>query len=424
MTMRVTSKMMQNTYLRNTNALTRGTQNSLNQLSSGMKIFRASEDTAAAVKAYQVRTSLLRNVGYKSNLSHADAVLTSSESVLMGIESTLKEAKGKIVQSLNTPTGEDGRKIIAGELKSIQDQIFQALNTNDSGFYIFGGSNTDQKPFTLGANGELLYNGHTLSELPNNQEDATVRALSDDSLYLDIGLAPEFLVNGRVDKNTVFEYSVTGIDVVGYGMSGLTNPKDGSVVYSSVVKTSGNATAAASFGKEFTYDGSKWVNANDSSETYADSEALKAALGFDAISGTPVEGTKIAVAADGAITVENVQAQAPNNLYDVIGALVAEFSKPEGEYDPQLADALYSRFETAVDTVTTQLTAIGAKTSYIEYSESRISTQNINLKQKQSSIEDVDYAEGYTTYTSLYTSYQAALQIGSKIIGPSLFDYL
>ena len=365
--MRVTSKMMQNTYLKNTNALASGTQNSLNQLSSGSKIFRASENTAAAVKAYQVRTSLQRNVGYSSNLDHATAVLSSSESVLMGIEDTLKEAKSKIVQALNTPTGQEGRKIIAGELKSIQDQIFQALNTNDSGFYIFGGSNTDEKPFTLGEDGSLMYNGHKLSDLPNDVNDTTVKTLSDDSLYLDIGLAPEFLESGKVDKNTVFEYSITGIDVVGYGTSGLISAKDGSVVYE--------------------------LDANGQRVT-------------DPITGDPV------------------QAQAPNNLYDILGSLVAEFSKPDGEYNSDLADALYSRFETAVDTVTTQLTAIGAKTSYIEYSESRISTQDLNLKEKQSSIEDVDYAESYTTFTSLYTSYQAALQVGSKIIGPSLFDYL
>lgn len=366
--MRVTSKMMQNTYLKNVNALTTGTHHSLNQLSSGMKIFKASEDTAAAVKAYQVRTSLNRNVGYTSNLSHADQVLTSSESVLLGIETILKEAKGKISQAINSPNSPADRKIIAGELESIQDQIFQAMNSNDSGFYVFGGSNSDKKPFEIDeATGKLMYNGSILTDLHDGADDATIHALSDDSLYLDIGLAPEFDADGNVIKSTVFEYSITGIDVMGYGESALFDPKTGEPVY------------------QLDATGHKVLD----------------------VDGNPIQMT------------------ATNNLYDIIGAIAKEIRKDgDSGYSADVVEALYGRFEEAVNTVTTQLTNIGAKTSYIEYSESRIGTQDLNLKEKQSQIEDVDYAESYTTYTSLYTSYQAALQVGSKIIGPSLFDYL
>lgn len=325
--MRVTSKMMQNTYLNNVNALTTGTQNSLNQLSSGSKIFRASENTAAAVKAYQVRTSLNRNTGYTSNLSHADAVLTSSESVLMGIQDILKEAKGKIVQGINVSTNESNRKIIAEELTSIKDQIFQAMNSNDSGFYIFGGSNSDTKPFSVDeATGKLVYNGNVLSDLTDTD---TIKSLSDDSLYLDIGLAPEFDGTGNIIKSTVFEYSITGIDVMGYGQSALYDPKTGEAIY------------------EKNPDGTTALDVN----------------------GDPIPK------------------MVTNNLYDIIGEIVDALSlTDEGGYDAAYVEALYGRFEAAVDNVTTQLTNIGAKTAYIEYSESRISTQNINLDKKQSSI--------------------------------------
>ncbi len=363
--MRVTSKMMQNTYLNNVNALTAGTQNTLNQLSSGSKIFRASENTAAAVKAYQVRTSLNRNVGYSSNLEHADSILTSSESVLMGIQDVLKEAKGKIVQGLNVSTSEKDRKIIANELTSIREQIFQSMNSNDSGFYIFGGSNSDQKPFSIDeATGKMVYNNHVLTDL---SDAATVANLSDDSLYLDIGLAPEFNESENIIKSSIFEYSITGIDVMGYGQSVLTDPKTGETVYEK--DAAGNFVLDASNNK--------------------------------------------------------IPKMVTNNLYDIIGDIVNALSLSNDEgYDVAYAEALYGRFETSVSTVTTQLTNIGAKTAYIDYSKNRIGTQDLNLKKRQSSIEDVDYAESYTTYTSLYTSYQAALQVGSKIIGPSLFDHL
>ncbi|MBQ7605757.1 MAG: hypothetical protein IJU59_04655 [Firmicutes bacterium] len=414
--MRVTSKMMQRTYLKNVNSLTSGTQNSLNQLSSGMKLFKASENTAAAVKAYQVRTSLNRNEGYSSNLSHADAVLTSSESVLLGVEDRLKEAKAKITQALNTTNSENERATIASELASIQDQIFQAMNSNDSGFYVFGGSNTNSKPFGTDANGQLTYNGETLSTLANDPLDPTVHALSHDALYLDVGLAPELDADENVISSTVFEYSITGIDVMGYGRTVVT-PGSASVTAGSVT-VSGDYTGlddAVYTYKTVANDGvaaDGWYKGTDTEPTDLSELGL-------IVTGTPASGDTIDATAGDVVS---------SNLYDVLGELVKEFTKSDdagsASYSVDRAEKLLAVFDTAVATVTTQLTNIGAKTSYIEYSENRISTLDINLNQKQADIEDVNYAEAFTTFSSLYTSYQAALNIGSKIIGPSLFDYM
>ena len=413
--MRVTSKMMQRTYLKNVNSLTSGTQNSLNQLSSGMKLFKASENTAAAVKAYQVRTSLNRNEGYTSNLSHADAVLTSSESVLLGIEDRLKEAKAKITQALNTTNSDSERATIATELASIQDQIFQAMNSNDSGFYIFGGSNSDSKPFDTDANGNLTYNGHTLADLPNDPTDTTVHALSHDALYLDVGLAPELDENENIISSTVFEYSITGIDVMGYGKTVASPGK--ATASNTALTVSGGYTglADATFTYKTTADGvaeAGWYNADGELVDLAD-------VGLT-VSGTAASGDTIDAKAGDVVS---------SNLYDILGELINEFNKKDGAsgsagYSVDRAENLLEVFDTAVATVTTQLTNIGSKTSYIEYSQNRIETLDINLNQKQADIEDVNYAEAFTTFTSLYTSYQAALNVGSKIIGPSLFDYM
>ncbi len=417
--MRVTSKMMQRTYLKNVNSLTTGTQNSLNQLSSGMKLFKASENTAAAVKAYQVRTSLNRNEGYSSNLSHADAVLTSSESVLLGIEDRLKEAKAKITQALNTTNSDAERATIATELASIQDQIFQAMNSNDSGFYVFGGSNSDSKPFDTDANGNLTYNGHTLSDLPNDPTDPTVHALSHDALYLDVGLAPELDADENIISSTVFEYSITGIDVMGYGKTVVT-PGTATTAATGLTVSGGYTgfaddtltykTVAVNGSEGITEDG--WYNAAGELVDPAD-------VGLT-VEGTPAAGDTIDVKAGDVVS---------SNLYDILGELIKEFNKSDDAsgsagYSVDRAEDLLEVFDTAVATVTTQLTNIGSKTSYIEYSENRISTLDINLNQKQADIEDVNYAEAFTTFTSLYTSYQAALNVGSKIIGPSLFDYM
>ena len=283
-----------------------------------------------------------------------------------------------------------------------------------SGFYSFGGSNSDTKPFSTDeTTGQLMYNGKILADLPNDPTDPTVHALSHDALYLDVGLAPELNADESIISSTVFEYSITGIDVMGYGKT-VVSPGTATVDGTStgITGVSGGYTGLAD--ATYTYDAvtDGWYNAAGELVDLAD-------VGLT-VSGTAASGDKIDAKAGDVVS---------SNLYDILGELINEFNKKDSAsgsagYSVDRAENLLEVFDTAVATVTTQLTNIGSKTSYIEYSQNRISTLDINLNQKQADIEDVNYAEAFTTFTSLYTSYQAALNVGSKIIGPSLFDYM
>lgn len=196
--------------------------NKLNtQVTTGRKFMTASENPAGAVKAFHVRRDLSKVEGYQNNIQHAKSALTNAESALMHMQEIMKEANVKILSSINSTKSEEDRKIIATELEHLQEQLLQTLNSNASGVYYFGGSNTDIKPFTVDEiTGDLIYNGQNL-----NQFDALSQVdqdkLTKDSQYVDIGLGVQFDSSNDIDRRTVFEYSTPGINIVGHGKTNL-----------------------------------------------------------------------------------------------------------------------------------------------------------------------------------------------------------
>lgn len=218
--MRITYRMMTSKYSTNLNTISSDLDKLNTQVATGRKYARTSEDVSSAVRGYQIRRNLSKLEGYQDNIRHADDFLTNSESTLGQIESSLAEASDKILQGMNGTQSQGERKIIASELRTIQSQMLETLNTSTSGMYLFGGSN-NEKPFTVVA-GKLQYNGKNLDDLNEGTaaEKALVASLKEDSLYVDIGLGVSFdQTTGEVDRNTVFNYSFPGISFIGNGTS-------------------------------------------------------------------------------------------------------------------------------------------------------------------------------------------------------------
>nr|WP_320026580.1 flagellar hook-associated protein FlgL [uncultured Acetobacterium sp.] len=223
--MRITYRMMTSKYSTNLNGLSSDLDKLNTQVATGRKYSRTSEDVASAVRGYQIRRNLSKIEGYQDNIRHADDFLTNSESTLGQMESSLSEATDKILQGMNATQSINERKIIATELRTVQSQLLETLNTSTSGMYLFGGSN-NKKPFEV-VGGKLQYNGNNLDDLTEETaaKKAIVDALKSDSLYVDIGLGVSFDdTTKEVDQNTVFNYSTAGINFVGNGTNSTVIP--------------------------------------------------------------------------------------------------------------------------------------------------------------------------------------------------------
>ncbi|MBU4438256.1 MAG: hypothetical protein KJ779_01655, partial [Firmicutes bacterium] len=87
-------------------------------------------------------------------------------------------------------------------------------------------------------------------------------------------------------------------------------------------------------------------------------------------------------------------------------------------------DSLYGLFKENSQKTFQTTTEIGAKSQYLEFMTSRYETQNLNLETRQTSVEGVDAASTYISFQTQKVAYSAALQMGTKIVQQSVFDYM
>ena len=112
------------------------------------------------------------------------------------------------------------------------------------------------------------------------------------------------------------------------------------------------------------------------------------------------------------------------NLYDLLGSLVTELKKSDAEYDSDKVGKMYGVFKDSSLNVVNSMTVVGAKSSYLDFMTDRLETQELNLKELQTAVEGADPAETIIDFTSQELAYQAALQMGTKLLQPSIFDYM
>lgn len=126
-----------------------------NQLSTGKKITRPSDDPVVATKGMAYRSNLSEVNQYKRNLTEAQSWFDSSESGLEQVNSILQRTKELVVQGLNGTNESDDRQAIAREIEQLKLDYMQVGNTQVAGNYIFNGVNVGAPPVSEDASGMI-----------------------------------------------------------------------------------------------------------------------------------------------------------------------------------------------------------------------------------------------------------------------------
>ncbi|CCQ96421.1 Flagellar hook-associated protein 3 [[Clostridium] ultunense Esp] len=149
--MRVTQNMLTNRFLLNLNNSMNRLDRLQEQLSSGKKVSKPSEDPVIAVRsiAYNSQIKVLNQ--YKRNLDTANNWIQTTDAVLQEADNLFKTIREKMVQGANGAMDPQAREAIAREMEQIKEQLGSIANTSIAGRYIFAGSDTLKKPYDNGA---------------------------------------------------------------------------------------------------------------------------------------------------------------------------------------------------------------------------------------------------------------------------------
>jgi len=123
------------------------------QLSSGKKVNRPSDDPVVVMKGMGYRMQVDKVAQYQKNLGEVNNWLDSSDDALDNVGQALHRAKELVTNAANTGamTPEDRDKIKI-ELKQLQEQIQDLANTKVGDKYIFSGTMTDKPLYDKVAN--------------------------------------------------------------------------------------------------------------------------------------------------------------------------------------------------------------------------------------------------------------------------------
>ncbi|MFP7479049.1 flagellar hook-associated protein FlgL [Terribacillus saccharophilus] len=156
--MRITQSMMSNSMLRNLSNSYGDLNKYSEQLSSGKKITKPSDDPVVATKGMSYRTEVRDVEQYKRNLSEAQTWIDNSDSALSNATSALQRLRELAVQASNGTYEEGQRGNIAEEVDQLKEQLATIANTQVNEKYIFNGSATNTAPVTINEDGSTTVN--------------------------------------------------------------------------------------------------------------------------------------------------------------------------------------------------------------------------------------------------------------------------
>jgi flagellar hook-associated protein 3 FlgL len=148
--MRVTQSMLASNSLRHLSNSYERLGDYQDQLATGKKITRPSQDPVVAMKGMYYRSNLSENEQYQRNLSEAYLWMDNSEAGLSHATDALQRVRELIIQGKNDTYGDADRLAIAQEIEQLKQDLVEVANTKVAGRYIFNGTNVDQPPVAHG----------------------------------------------------------------------------------------------------------------------------------------------------------------------------------------------------------------------------------------------------------------------------------
>ena len=129
------------------------------QLSSGQKIAKPSDDPALAAAANNLRSQMAENERYMTNLDRVMSTMQMQETAVNSSVQQLERIKTLAIQGANDSYSAADRKSVAIEIKEIIAGLVDVANMRGTdGAYIFSGFTQNEAPFT-DAGGEVVYRG-------------------------------------------------------------------------------------------------------------------------------------------------------------------------------------------------------------------------------------------------------------------------
>ncbi|MEP7141014.1 MAG: flagellar hook-associated protein FlgL [Caldimonas sp.] len=368
------------------------------QMTTGKRVAKASDDPAAAARAERAMASVERTVTSQRAVDASKVAMTQTESSLGSAGDLMQQARELMVSAGNGSYTDAERQSIANQIKGLRTQLLTLANQDDgAGTYLFGGQGATQKPF-VDAPGGVQYAaapGQTLTEQTTGLPLTT-------------------------DGNAAWLTARTGngVFVTGAGASVLNATIDaGRVSNPSALTTSTYTLQFTVAGGATTYavlkDGAATAVAN---APYVSGQAIDVDGMTVAVSGAPATGDQFTLApSTPTLSVFATLDRAIAGL-QTAGRTGSQINQANGD---SLRD-----MDSVMNNLGAARAAAGQVLNRIDSETSRLETQKVASTTERSNAEDVDMVHAISDFQNKQSGYDAALKSYSMVQRLSLFQYV
>jgi flagellar hook-associated protein 3 FlgL len=146
---RVTQSMMSSQFLSNLNNNMKGMDNLQNQLSTGRRLNKPSDDPVGISFSMRYRSELSANEQYQSNTNSATSWMSFTDTVMGQAGEVIQKLREMAVKASNGTNPQAALDTMKAEASQLFEQIVDIGNSQFNGKYVFNGEQTDKKPYTL-----------------------------------------------------------------------------------------------------------------------------------------------------------------------------------------------------------------------------------------------------------------------------------
>lgn len=146
---RITSNMMNSQLLLNLNRNALQMNNTQNQLSTGRKLNKPSDDPVGITYSLRYRSELSSNDQYKKNVDSAVSWMDFNDTVLDQTNSVLQRLRELTVKASTGTNPQSALDSISQEVTQLKGQLVDIANSQLNGKYVFNGEKFDEKPYDL-----------------------------------------------------------------------------------------------------------------------------------------------------------------------------------------------------------------------------------------------------------------------------------
>ena len=380
------------------------------QIASGQRVMRPSDDPQAASRAVQVSQAQSITSQYTDSRVSARNALSMEESVLNSVGDAVSSAKTLMLEAANGTLTNADRASIASQLQGIYQTVLgQANATDGNGRYLFGGYQDKSVPFVM-SGGAVTYTVTDPNQDTSRQQQIDASRLMDVS---DTGSTVFQGTRGATGFMAVAESGNTG-SVTFKGRPDVIDSSDPN--FGSSFKVAFSVTAGVA-----TYeiqDGSG--NVLQAAQPYQSGQAIQYGGLSLSLSGTPANGDAIAVD----------QAQNFNtDLFKTFEKALAILKQPADTSAQQaalqntLGNAM-TEFDGSLDNVLMVRASVGSRLNELDVIDKVASNRQLNYAQTKSDLVDLDYNSAISEYSLRNVGLQAAQKAFVSMKQMNLFDLL